>query len=326
MTEKIFLMKGKAGLGNRLLAVLGGIVYCQLTGRRLVVDWRDRAYARPGENAFPRLFSSPDAGDPALHEGASSVHPHTWKGRLAKTVDQVMGEDYPDDVEADTNRETMRKYTADISRLDYDEDVLVRWAWSHELGYLRPRFARREPMLFVLPDNAILRRTVRAHLRPSTELQTRIDAFTSEHMQRPMIGLHVRYSDRKNPFEGYRVFVDRFLRDRPEGGVFLATDNQEVETYFGKLYPGRVRSAPKWMPPPGVPIHRVQMESRDPAESALEALLDMYLLGACDRLVVNTTSTFGHCAVLLSKATGKDIIDTVPFVRRIGMKLRQRSL
>lgn len=326
MTQKILLMKGKAGLGNRLLAVLSGVLYARMTNRRLVVDWRDRAYARPGENAFPRLFASPDAGDPAAYESSTSVYPSTWRGRLAKTVDQVLGEDHPDDVEADTNRATMRRYTTDLSRLDYDADVLVRWAWSHELGYLRPRFARRDPLLFVRPDNSILRMIVRDHLRPSAELARRIDGFADEHMRKPTIGLHVRYSDRKNPFKGYRVFVDKFLKERPNGGVFLATDNQEVETYFRELYPGRVNVAPKWMPPAGQPIHRTQADDRDPAESALEALLDMYLLGRCDRLVVNTTSTFGHCAVLLSKARGRDIIDTVPLVRRLGMKIKQRSL
>jgi hypothetical protein len=315
MSEKIILVKGKAGLGNRLLAVLSALLYADMTKRRVIIDWRDRAYAKPGENAFEKLFASPATGDPSAYESVTSVAPVSWRGRLHHTVDEVLGQDFPKDVEVDNNRRKMAAYTSSLRKLDYDEDVLVRWAWTHELADLRPRFGWSGRRYAIQSDNQILRGVVKEHLRPSTELARRVNEFAKANFVDEMIGLHVRYSDRKNPFKHFRVYVDRFLERHPQGRVFLATDNSEVEEYFKGIFPNKVSSAPKWMPPPGQPIHRTRSADRDPSEGALEALTDMYLLGRCQRLVVNTTSTFGHCAVLLSDAGWRDVINTAPRLR-----------
>jgi hypothetical protein len=42
------LVKGRASLGNRILSALTGILYARLTGRRLLVDWRDEVYSDDG--------------------------------------------------------------------------------------------------------------------------------------------------------------------------------------------------------------------------------------------------------------------------------------
>src|SRR5262249_35551159 len=38
---KLLLVKGIAGLGNRILCALTGILYARLAGRKVCVDWRD---------------------------------------------------------------------------------------------------------------------------------------------------------------------------------------------------------------------------------------------------------------------------------------------
>ena len=55
--KKYLLVKGTAGLGNRLLFLLSALLYARLTERLLVVDWCDSTYSNDGSNAFPLLFT-----------------------------------------------------------------------------------------------------------------------------------------------------------------------------------------------------------------------------------------------------------------------------
>jgi hypothetical protein len=65
MESRYLLVKGAAGLGNRIFALLSAILYARLTRRQLVVDWTDGSYSSDGSNAIhhffrSRLFSSGD--------------------------------------------------------------------------------------------------------------------------------------------------------------------------------------------------------------------------------------------------------------------------
>ena len=56
--NKYLILKGKYGLGNRLQALCEAIIYCQLTGRKLIIDWRDARYSDLQANAFPLVARS----------------------------------------------------------------------------------------------------------------------------------------------------------------------------------------------------------------------------------------------------------------------------
>src|SRR5436190_15007750 len=83
---KYLVVKGKAGLGNRMLFALTGILYARLTDRRAVIDWRDHTYSDDGSNAFPRLFDCSSCGTTDELPVTDSVAPTIWRGSLAKSV------------------------------------------------------------------------------------------------------------------------------------------------------------------------------------------------------------------------------------------------
>ena len=119
---KYLLVKGRAGLGNRLLAALTGIRYARLSGRRLVVDWRDESYSDDGTDAFPRFFDCPASGSTDEVPSTESVTPTIWRGRLDESVMELrraLG-DLP---KAGFHRRT----SVDLTRLDHDHDVAVMW-------------------------------------------------------------------------------------------------------------------------------------------------------------------------------------------------------
>ena len=56
MNEKHLILKGCAGLGNRLYTLCSAIEYAQKTDRTLLVDWTDGQFAPEGVNAFQKCF------------------------------------------------------------------------------------------------------------------------------------------------------------------------------------------------------------------------------------------------------------------------------
>ena len=56
-TEKYLLLRGCAGLGNRLFTFLYALEFAKSTDRFLVVDWRDGQFHFPGRDAFGHAFA-----------------------------------------------------------------------------------------------------------------------------------------------------------------------------------------------------------------------------------------------------------------------------
>jgi len=51
LQNKYVLIKGKEGLGNRILSALTGILYAEISGRKIYIDWSDDVYSN--EDYFP---------------------------------------------------------------------------------------------------------------------------------------------------------------------------------------------------------------------------------------------------------------------------------
>jgi hypothetical protein len=321
--KKYLVVKGKAGMGNRMLVLLDSILFAQLTGRELLVDWRDGKYGPLGDNAFPMLFEAPAAGDIGAIKGCDSVTPAVWKGHLDESVDELFAQHFPDHPEMDGVPKVMQRYTISVRVVNHAEKVAVRWGWTHQLPEMRKRFSGELASFREMPEDVILRRMLRGRVKLAADLRAKVDAFKAEHFQQKAIGVHVRYSDRVNAYDVCFKHVAAFLREHPGAAVFLATDNHKVEADFRKRFP-RVVATAKWFPPAGVPIHRNDLPDRRPLDNAREALIDLYLLGECDALVFNSTSTFSILAKLLSDAPQRWLIDTAPVIKPLLRKgLRQ---
>jgi hypothetical protein len=316
---KFLLTKGKAGLGNRLLAALGSIVYARVSGRQLYIDWSDRGYSKDRSNSFPRFFARPQLADPAAIWDSESVTPAIWRGHLRESVDELIAKLEPP--EAENAPSVSAKYTIDVARIDHSEDIAVRWAWTDELYRMRQHFRGAHAALRALSDEAVLRQVIRNDVALAPELQQRVDEFASRELSDVNIGLHIRYSDRKNSFDIYPMLVDRILARHPKATIFVATDNQDVEKQFRDRYP-RVAVTKKWYPPPGVPLHRVP-NCPDKFELGVEALTDLWLLGRCQYLVYNDTSTFGVMAHLLSSAPRGNVFETSPRSSKVVRRVKQ---
>ncbi len=300
--DKYLLVKGEAGLGDRIQSLLTGILYARLSGRRLLVDWSDNYYATGGVNVFPLFFQCPLYDPEAAIPNTNSVSPQVWRGRLHESAAELRA-DYQGPVRGG---EIWREFSIDPERLHCDEDVAVMWLHNEQVELLRPHFSGAFAAFAEADSRTILRRLIRENLSLHPRLQERVAQFERYAFRRPTVGVHVRYSDYRAGLGMILWRLNRLLRREPGLQVFLATDNERVKRLFEASYPS-VITAPHWYPPiAGLPLHTGRQRP-DPVELGAEALVDLYLLAACDYLIVDPGSSFGRVATLLTDAPAANV-------------------
>ena len=325
LEDRYVLVKGDLGLGNRMLCLLSALLLARLTGRRLLVDWRDPLYARDGGNVFPELFASDLAAPLDELPDTDSVVPRAWCGRLGATAREMRREVFrPTRVDP----LVWERFSIDLTRIDRPERVLVFTSFFEQIDPLRRFLTGPHAALRRLRTDALLRRLWDEHLTLAPALRARVDAFRTGSLGGPPVGVHVRASDRRTRTAAIERAVSRVVTRRPELTVFLASDNRDVVEHHRCRFP-RVVSTPKWYPPPGEPMHD-HPDRPDGLQGAGDALVDLHLLATCEHLVVDSRSSFGRLAALRSAASRDAIIDVHPgrhvplALRRHAMRLRTR--
>lgn len=293
-SDKYLVVKGIAGLGNRIFCALGGILYAQLSGRKLIIDWSDPVCSSAGENSFHLFFRSPQYSSCEQIPVTESIYPAVWRGRMHDSALRVASDH---GYNPDQNRVNL---SIDIAKIDYAEDVVVLVAYSAGLDRLRPNFRGTLQHLADRPRHAILAEMLRHDLILQPQIRRRVDDFKQEKFVPPTVGVHIRYSDYRVRIFAIIKQLNALLERQPNLQVFLAADNIEITKLFEKNYPGLV-TTPHWYSRPGYAIHT---SSARPGvvETTIEALLDMYLLAECDYLIYDGSSSFARVADLLSSA------------------------
>jgi hypothetical protein len=302
--HRFLLVKGLTGLGDRILCALGAILYAQLSGRTLVVDWSDPFYSSDGDNVFHRLFKSslclPNADIPMT----DSVYPVIWRGRLREHAVQIARERKyrPDQIR--------RELSFDPGKLDYPEDLLVMVEYDAQMEPQRRHFQGAFLELADTPTPNILAKMLREDLLLNPEIRARVDLFKNGRFHTHTVGVHIRYSDYRVRILPIIKRLNALLKRERGLQIFLATDNIEIKKMFEDSFPGVV-TAPHWYARPGAPIH-VDPTRSDRTETAIEALVDLYLLAACDHLIFDGSSSFSRVANLLSAAPEHHKLDVDP--------------
>jgi hypothetical protein len=292
--DRFVLVKGLSGLGNRMLAATAGTLYAALSGRKLLVDWRDPLYSSDGSNVFHRFFKSVSCSADDPMPVTDSIYPKLWQKRLHYTARQLAME------RGYTAAAVRRELSIDPSRLDYPEGLVVFVDYRARLSLLRPHFRGRFEELSPMSDAAILSGILRRDFALQPDIQERVEAFQREHFRAPTVGVHVRYSDRSSRLLAIISSLNQLLAREPRCRIFIATDNIEILKMFERSYSGVVATA-HWYGAPGASIHR-NSANPDATATAIEALIDLYLLAECDHLIVDESSTFAVVANLLSSA------------------------
>lgn len=311
-SNKFLLVKGITGLGDRMLCAAGAMLYARLTGRGLLIDWRDPYYSSDGANVFHRLFTSPVCSPTAGIPITDSVYPALWRGRLDQhAIDIVRAGKY-------TPARIRRELSIDLGMLNYPEDVLVMVEFNAAIDPMRPYFNGAFAELASMPSDRVAGKVLRNDLLPRPEIRARVDRFRRERFHGRTVGVHIRYSDYRVRIFAIIKQLNALLRRQGDLQIFLATDNLAVKEMLENNY-ARVISTPHWYAEPGAPIHN-NFDGPDRTESAIEALIDIYLLANCDYLIFDGASSFSRVASLLSDAPAENKFDVDP--SGVGKKRR----
>lgn len=307
MEERVLIIKAKGGFGNRILSAVTGIIIAEIERRVPVIDWRDGEYLPKGVDAYPLLFDSLSPLRPETFDGITDVDPLIWSGRLAEHPVDIISTEFPND---HSNPFIYRRLSVSLSHPS-PVQVAVFWSYLPKLVRIRCKVARHFPGL-PMPDLA--RRVLSQHFTPNARVRREVEQLLHGRI-RPIIGVHVRYTDRKVKLD--RIILEtRALRQRmPEALIFLATDNRQAQEQFCVSFE-RVVVIDKAFGTGEKSLHE-QTDHADRLREAENALIDMWALSRCDWLVHSRQSTFSVAAAMIGgipRIRQRDIDQTNPKV------------
>jgi len=290
---RALLIKAKGGMGNRMLSAITGVVLAEVCDRVPVIDWRDGMYVPAGTNLYPLLFDDPVGIDAARFDGALDVAPPLWSGRLGDQPVDIIREKFP---RSHRDPFLYRKLSIDLAGKDPPQKVGVFWSYLPKILRLRGRMAR-DPRFAGRAQDDVVRERIDRFFRPVGHVLDAVDAMFAAH-QRPVIGVHIRFTDRKVPLDRIENALRRLRARMPEAEIFLATDNADVQARILATF-DRVFVIEKSLASDGTALHFKASDRAEPLREARNALIDMWALGRCDWLIHSRHSTFSVAAALI---------------------------
>lgn len=304
MTTKYLLIKAKGGMGNRILCLLSGLLYAEISKRRPIVDWTDTTYSDDGENAFQHFFA--DTGIGALSElpAEATVTPSIWDGHLDWSVSQMMHKYSPD---SHSSPLIYRKYCCDLKVDRHDQDVAVYWSYVPKIQKMRSHLVGEFAAYSKMSEIEILRDVLRRRLVLAADILEQVDEFALRYLSGPSIGLHIRHTDLKIPLRLFEAQLEKITSSTGEETIFLATDDPNVEHRFQSRF-SNVVVTEKWFPDDGQHLHQ-NPTCPDKIKAGHEALADIYLLACCKQLIYGRSSTFSFISRLICDIAADQIFD-----------------
>jgi hypothetical protein len=299
---KYLVVKGCAGLGNRLVTVLAAIEYCIRNKRTLVVDWADGQFDETGVNAFDKCFTfkkftnytSLDSiagwNDLSHSSDLFKANKHAGLYDLYIEKQSVFFNRLPHAlIPAGALRKLRRRWSPINGKgasLNFGSDLNDNLAADvlYFIDFLPIR------SYAALPDN----------LGISPAISEKIRNFKSEQNLETAVGVHVRYTDKKPSGQIGKLIahLQKTLNGRP---VFLSTDSAEIERQFKAAFE-RVIIYSKTKPQlSGEGLHQWALYKHEEKMKYVlfeESVMDMFLLSECGELLYQGNSTFSQISAV----------------------------
>jgi hypothetical protein len=323
MNERYLVVKGIAGMANRVLTLLNAIIYAQVTNRKLFVDWGDGVYSNNKINIFSSLFDCSLIEKEIKLNKNNTVLPTVWKDNLEKDVvtffnNNTLWRKY-------SAKEIKKKYSIDISNVEFKEDMLVFVDYNFAFEKIQ-KYINKLPEFWPKDPKELQKFLLKKYIKPSIDISRKIEKFKIKNFTENIIGVHVRYTDNMKKvhrrdmgtdIDSYFPVIDELLREKPQSKIFLSTDNKKVIELFKEKYKDIIFTD-KFFPDDGVAIHSVK--NFDKTKIAEEAIIDLYLLSLSNQLVYSSGSSYGELASLLSDTELCNIFDLSPQNKKILIK------
>jgi len=324
--QKYLILKGIAGLGNRLCTLANAIDYAQI-----LVDWSDGVYGIMGKNVFYQYFKLTDIPFiESINEIPATVmqdsYPHIWgehptaglydiymsaRGNISRKIipnrilKGAISKIHKYWHEKEDGFDTKSDFRA-LKAVFNKDDIPFGGNYRKNIKQNVVFFADFQPRFS--PD------TVRKNISLSGEMQTELEQMAAQlGIGRNVTGVHVRMTDLQPKASLESLTVKINMMKLHHSAIFLATDNEQVEEYFKQRY-DNVIFVPKYRKEyadaqTGIHHRAVRTGDYSQAETVLkESILDMWLLSKCEYLFCQRNSSFSKIAAILKNQSEKTFV------------------
>ncbi len=127
--------------------------------------------------------------------------------------------------------------------------------------------------------------------QPAPEIKKRIKEASAGFTE-DMVSIHIRRTDQINSIaysktENFIDLMNREIHENPKVKFFLATDDREEEALLRRTFPGRIVS------------NENRTLRRDSLEGMYDAMVDLYCLASCKKIIGSYCSSFTDTAASL---------------------------
>lgn len=322
----LLILKGCAGLGNRLITLSHAISYCKKNGRKLYVDWSDGQFGVYGTNVFYNYFELSGveniAGKPTM-DSNTTIYPKKFAKVLDKgiydvciVVERAPFNKIPNSLRLGDVFKKMKNYWCFIDKTlpNPNENTKVFFNKllsenSFLLGRDLPNKMTEDIVVYADFYPPFDKKTFLENISISNELKAVIDLYTEQNnLAKKTLGIHVRSTDKK-PTATLNKLIEKIKPFSSQGfQVFLATDNPEVFEVLKEKF-NKVISYPKFIPQvksEGIHQWALYNKKAEYAERILkESIIDMWLLSRCEYLFYQGNSSFSFISKELHVDTRK---------------------
>lgn len=269
--KTLIIVKPRSGLGNRMRAVSSFIYLKNLINAELQVIWQPD----DGLNAEYRdIFQE--------NENFSLIKPNILYSLFvsrSKLLNSKIG----------IIRYSVKAYNELIKKI-LQLDVLLLNDEVTNLQYIKEICENKRRILIMTGYQCLeYPEGVRSFV-PADHINLIINKIVAG-FKKNMIGMHIRRTDHvvsmnKSPIYLFENKILEYIESKRDIGVFLATDDPEVETYFKDKYPEIIFTYEKTF-------------GRDTKEGMLDAVVDLYLLSKTEKIYGSYWSSYSGIASLL---------------------------
>lgn len=326
---KYLVLKGCAGLGNRLISLMRAIKYSNSTNRTLFVDWDDGMFGNRGENAFYSLFELSNVSYTKekqeilrMYDSGCSCYPKDLRRdeivkeavHMFKVVTPYVSRFIPYKYFGNWLFRGKMTYIMGLQSLQrsgngvntYFEVVKnINRGDNMPMGGVLKKNKKDDIVMFYDARPIVNIENIAQYISPVKDILLLIDEYAKRYNIKESIGVHVRYTDKKPLFFLSRLYkmMDKLLEDNPSQRIFLCTDNHDIVDIFKEKYGDNVFQTDKYLPDSaGKGIHNYARENLDwetKNRMAIECIMDMWLLSRCKVLYWQGNSSFSYISKYL---------------------------
>lgn len=319
--KKFILIKGCAGLGNRLITLCSAIEYCKLTNRLISVDWSDGLYGYPGDNVFEKYFSLNNSKTISVekikqyNDIGMSVYPNEFEGNLHLNIHSLYQQvsnnyfcKFPPNAYSFLKANMFSSHWALKSNIKGNETtditaylrILFKKS-GFPLGGCLQNHIQEDIVIFADYVPLFIEKNINNLIINPTILDT-INKFVNINQIDQTIGVHIRSTD-LTPTKNIILLINAIKKENKAEKIFLSTDSLDIQTEFMRNFEHVVvydKFTPVLKNKIGLHQWASMSANHDKAEQIFkDSIVDMYLLSKCKKLFYQGNSSFSIVAKAL---------------------------